>query len=96
MKRLQCELVKLQDWVKDKGLSVIIVCEERDAAGKGGVIKRITECVSPRTNCYDDQDTLEDRKFIPGEGLNRKHILGFAHLKQSITLKLALSARQEA
>lgn len=51
MKRLQGEPVKLQDWVKDKGLSVIIVCEERDAAGKGCVIKRITECVSPRTYC---------------------------------------------
>jgi polyphosphate kinase 2 len=46
--RLQVELVKLQLWVKDKGLKVIIVFEGRDAAGKGGVIKRITERVSPR------------------------------------------------
>ena len=51
MKRLQGEPVKLQDWLKDKGLSVVMVCEERNADGKGGVIKRITECVSPRTNC---------------------------------------------
>ena len=48
MERLQGELVKLQDWVKAKGLKVIVVFEGRDAAGKGGVIKRLTERVSPR------------------------------------------------
>jgi polyphosphate kinase 2 len=47
--KLQGELVKLQYWVKEKGLRVVIVFEGRDAAGKGGVIKRITERVSPRT-----------------------------------------------
>jgi len=46
--RLQVELVKLQYWVQHKGLRVVIVFEGRDAAGKGGVIKRITERVSPR------------------------------------------------
>lgn len=46
--RLQAELVKLQYWVKAQGLRVIVVFEGRDAAGKGGVIKRITERVSPR------------------------------------------------
>ena len=46
--RLHAELVKLQYWVKDKGLKVIVLFEGRDAAGKGGVIKRITERVSPR------------------------------------------------
>jgi polyphosphate kinase 2 len=46
--RLQGELVKLQYWVQKKGLRVIVVFEGRDAAGKGGVIKRITERVSPR------------------------------------------------
>jgi polyphosphate kinase 2 len=46
--KLQNELVKLQLWVKAKGLKVVIVFEGRDAAGKGGVIKRITERVSPR------------------------------------------------
>jgi polyphosphate kinase 2 len=46
--KLHAELVKLQYWVKEKGLRVIIVFEGRDAAGKGGVIKRITERVSPR------------------------------------------------
>ncbi len=45
---LQVELCKLQDWVKKEGLRVIVVFEGRDAAGKGGVIKRITERVSPR------------------------------------------------
>ncbi len=48
MAKLQGELVKLQYWVQRKGLRVIIVFEGRDAAGKGGVIKRITERVSPR------------------------------------------------
>src|SRR5246127_4685918 len=46
--RLQAELCKLQDWVKYKGLRVIIIFEGRDAAGKGGTIKAITERVSPR------------------------------------------------
>lgn len=48
LERLQGELVKLQMWVKEKGLKVIVVFEGRDAAGKGGVIKRLTERVSPR------------------------------------------------
>ena len=46
--RLQVELVKLQDWVKKTGARVVIVFEGRDAAGKGGIIKRILERVSPR------------------------------------------------
>lgn len=46
--RLQEELVKLQYWVKEKGLRVVIVLEGRDAAGKGGVIKRIVERTNPR------------------------------------------------
>ncbi|NCO34504.1 MAG: polyphosphate kinase 2 [Armatimonadetes bacterium CG2_30_59_28] len=46
--RLHVELVKLQEWIKHKGLKVVIVFEGRDAAGKGGVIKRITEPLSPR------------------------------------------------
>jgi polyphosphate kinase 2 len=46
--KLHVELVKLQLWVKHKGLKVVIVFEGRDAAGKGGIIKRITERISPR------------------------------------------------
>src|SRR6187399_1307574 len=46
--KLQEELCKLQEWVKYKGLRVIVVFEGRDAAGKGGTIKAITERVSPR------------------------------------------------
>jgi polyphosphate kinase len=46
--KLQIELVRLQEWVKHKGLKIVVVFEGRDAAGKGGVIKRITERVSPR------------------------------------------------
>ncbi|WP_380872033.1 polyphosphate kinase 2 [Sphingomonas sp. DBB INV C78] len=46
--RLQAELCELQEWVKHKGLRVIIVMEGRDAAGKGGTIRALTERVSPR------------------------------------------------
>jgi len=46
--RLHVELVKLQEWVKHKGLKVAVVFEGRDGAGKGGAIKAITERVSPR------------------------------------------------
>jgi polyphosphate kinase 2 len=48
LRKLQSELCRLQNWIKHKGLRVIIVFEGRDAAGKGGVIKAITERVSPR------------------------------------------------
>ncbi len=48
LRKLQAELCHLQEWVKFKGLRVIIVFEGRDAAGKGGTIKAITERVSPR------------------------------------------------
>jgi polyphosphate kinase 2 len=48
LSRLQEELCKLQDWVKHKGLRVIVVFEGRDAAGKGGTIRAIAERVSPR------------------------------------------------
>ena len=48
LKRLQVELCKLQEWVKYKGLRLIVVFEGRDGAGKGGTIKAITERVSPR------------------------------------------------
>jgi len=48
LKKLQGELVKLQLWVQDKGLRIVVVFEGRDTAGKGGVIKAISERVSPR------------------------------------------------
>jgi polyphosphate kinase 2 len=48
LSRLQVELVKLQEWIKHKGLKVVVVFEGRDAAGKGGVIKRITQVLNPR------------------------------------------------
>jgi len=48
LRKLQGELCRLQEWVKHKGLRVLIVFEGRDAAGKGGTIKAITERVSPR------------------------------------------------
>jgi polyphosphate kinase 2 len=48
LRALQVELCALQDWVKEKGLRIIVVFEGRDAAGKGGVIKAITDRVSKR------------------------------------------------
>lgn len=46
--RLQCELVKLQEWVHNEGLKLVVLFEGRDAAGKGGVIKRITQRLNPK------------------------------------------------
>jgi polyphosphate kinase 2 len=48
LRKLQVELVKLHYWIKEKGLKVVVIFEGRDAAGKGGVIKRITESLNPR------------------------------------------------
>jgi polyphosphate kinase 2 len=48
LKRLQVELVRLQEWVKQEGLKVVVVFEGRDTAGKGGVIRRIAEKTNPR------------------------------------------------
>ncbi|HMD90331.1 MAG TPA: polyphosphate kinase 2 [Anaerolineaceae bacterium] len=46
--RLQVELVKLQEWIRTRGLKLVVLFEGRDAAGKGGTIKRITESLNPR------------------------------------------------
>ena len=48
LRKLQIELVKLQEWIRFKGLKVVVIFEGRDAAGKGGAIKRITESLNPR------------------------------------------------
>ncbi|MFP4149518.1 MAG: polyphosphate kinase 2 [Nitriliruptoraceae bacterium] len=48
LERLQVELVKLQHWVKEEGKRIVVIFEGRDAAGKGGVIKRISERTNPR------------------------------------------------
>ena len=48
LEKLQVELVKLQEWIKHAGLRVAVIFEGRDAAGKGGTIKRITEHLNPR------------------------------------------------
>jgi polyphosphate kinase 2 len=48
LQKLQIELVKLQRWIKEKELKVVVLFEGRDAAGKGGVIKRITQTLNPR------------------------------------------------
>ena len=46
--RLQAELVKLQEWVRTEGARLVVVFEGRDAAGKGGAIKRVTQFLNPR------------------------------------------------
>jgi polyphosphate kinase len=46
--RLQGELVKMQEWVRTEGARIVIIFEGRDAAGKGGAIKRVTEFLNPR------------------------------------------------
>ena len=48
LEKLQLELVKLQEWVRANNLRVVVLFEGRDAAGKGGVIKRITQRLNPR------------------------------------------------
>ena len=48
LSKLQIELVKMQEWIRHKGMRVVVLFEGRDAAGKGGSIKRITQSLSPR------------------------------------------------
>jgi polyphosphate kinase len=48
LRRLQVELAKLQEWIRHEGLRVVAIFEGRDAAGKGGAIKRITDTLNPR------------------------------------------------
>ncbi len=48
LRRLQVEMLRLEDWVRHKGLRIVIIFEGRDTAGKGGVIKRITAMLNPR------------------------------------------------
>lgn len=48
LRRLQIELVKLQEWIRKRGLKVIVLFEGSDAAGKGGAIRRITQSLNPR------------------------------------------------
>ena len=59
---LQTELVKLQSYVKEEGLKVVVIFEGRDAAGKGGVIKRITERLNPRICRVEALGTATERE----------------------------------
>ena len=63
--KLQVELCHLQEWVKAKKLRVIVLFEGRDAAGKGGTIKAITEKVSPRVFRVCALPAPSDREKIP-------------------------------
>lgn len=60
--RLQTELVKLQEWVRATGTRVVVIFEGRDAAGKGGTIKRITEYLSPRVTRVSALPAPTDRE----------------------------------
>lgn len=60
--KLHIELVKLQEWVKQRGLKLVVIFEGRDAAGKGGVIQRITECLNPRVCRIVALGTPSDRE----------------------------------
>ncbi|MDJ0569809.1 MAG: polyphosphate kinase 2 [Pleurocapsa sp. MO_192.B19] len=60
--KLQIELVKLQRWVQYKGLKVVVIFEGRDAAGKGGAIKRVSECLNPRVCRVVALGTPSDRE----------------------------------
>jgi len=77
--RLQEELAKLQRWIRTEGLKVVVIFEGRDAAGKGGVIKRITERLSPRVCRVEALGTPTEREktqwyfqryvpYLPSEG----------------------------
>ncbi len=63
LRRLQIELLKLLDWVEDKGERIVIVFEGRDAAGKGGAIQRLTEHLNPRKG-----DPAADRASQSAQG----------------------------
>jgi polyphosphate kinase len=73
LERLHVELVKLQEWVKHKGLKICVVFEGRDGAGKGGTIKAITERVSPRvfrvialpTPTEREQSQMYMQRYLP-------------------------------
>jgi polyphosphate kinase 2 (PPK2 family) len=78
--RLQAELVTLEEWVRQQGLRVVIIFEGRDAAGKGGVIKRITEYLNPRLTRIAALPTageivLFDRSWYNRAGV--EHVMGF-------------------
>jgi polyphosphate kinase 2 len=60
--RLQIELAKLQSWIRTQGLKVVVIFEGRDAAGKGGVIKRITERLNPRVCRVEALGTPTERE----------------------------------
>ncbi len=60
--KLHIELVKLQEWIKARGLKVVVIFEGRDAAGKGGVIKRIAEPLNPRIVRIEALGTPTDRE----------------------------------
>ncbi|MEZ5174780.1 MAG: polyphosphate kinase 2 [Acidimicrobiia bacterium] len=62
LERLQTELVKLQSYIRDEKLRVVVVFEGRDAAGKGGAIKRITERLSPRVCRVEALGTPTERE----------------------------------
>jgi hypothetical protein len=82
--RLQFELLKMQEWVRLQGLRVCVLFEGRDAAGKGGVIKRITESLNP----------LDGRRRLAGDVVH--HAGDARHLVGDAPRAFALSRLQES
>ena len=60
--RLQAELVKMQNWTRASGARIVVVFEGRDAAGKGGTIRRVTEYLNPRFARIAALDKPSDRE----------------------------------
>src|SRR6185369_5671521 len=84
--KLHVELVKLQEWVKLKGLKVCIIFEGRDGAGKGGVIKAITERVSPRVFRVVALPAAGEVIIFDRSGYNRagvERVMGFCTEKEA-------------
>ena len=75
---LQFELIKLQEWVRLHGLKVVVIFEGRDAAGKGGVIKRITQSLNPRicrvVRWAHRRIVNEDNGFFNATSLNSRRV----------------------
>ena len=78
LRKLQVELVKLQEWIKHARLRVAVIFEGRDAAGKGGTIKRITEHLNPRVVSIAALGTPTERERT--EWYFQRYEIGRAHV----------------
>src|SRR5205814_4665391 len=75
LRRLHRELVKFHEWIRHRGLKVVVLFEGRDAAGKGGAIKRITQELNPHICRVAGEMVLFDRSWYNRAGVER--VMGF-------------------